>query len=214
MTTTYPRTAVRTPTLVHCGLLAGPLYAGVALAQGLTRTWFDLTRDDVSLLANGGLGWLQIANFLASGLLTVACAVGLRRLPQLRWGPILLGVYGVGLIAAGVFRADPSNGFPPGTAPGRNTQISWHGMLHLVSAGVGFLGLIAACFVFASRFGALGHRTWAVYSRLTGILFFAGFAAIASGSTSRLVVLAFWVAVLLGWTWIALLATLGKGRIQ
>jgi hypothetical protein len=35
------------------------------------------------------------------------------------WAPRLLAAYGVGLVAAGVFRAGPTLGFPPGTGRAR-----------------------------------------------------------------------------------------------
>ena len=48
-------------------------------------------------------------------------------------------------MSAGIFRADPSLGFPPGTPAGPGA-VSWHGMLHLVSAMIGFGCLIASYF--------------------------------------------------------------------
>ncbi|MEU1598536.1 DUF998 domain-containing protein [Streptomyces sp. NPDC005708] len=196
--------------LLVCGIAAGPLYVGTALIQGLTREGFDLTRHDVSLLANGSLGWIQIANFLVSGLLVVACANGLRRTPRPEsggtWGPRLLAGYGAGVMIAGVFPADPSDGFPPGTPLGKDPAISWHGFAHLGFAALGFLSLIAACFVFAHHFNTGGRRGWAIYSRLTGVLFFAGFA----GTASPIGALTLWIGVLLVWTWIALVALLNR----
>ena len=204
-----PRTRA-TRALLACGVAAGPLYVAVALAQGLARAGFDLGHDDVSLLANGHLGWIQATNFLLTGLLVMAAAAGMRRVlrgsPGGRWAPVLLGVYGAALFAAGLFRADPADGFPPGTPPGRAAITSWHGMLHIASAGIGFLALTAACFVLAGRFPGAGHRGWATYSRLTGVLFLAGLAGAASGSGSPPVVLAFWAAVVLAWAWIAAVA--------
>ena len=68
-----------TRTLLAYGVIAGPVYVLVSLAQALTRAGFDLTRHPWSLLSNGGPGWIQITNFVATGLMTVALAVGLRR---------------------------------------------------------------------------------------------------------------------------------------
>ena len=126
------------------------------------------------------------------------------------WGPILLGIYGLGLIGAGFFTADPALGFPPGT-PANAHAVSWHGLLHFVSGGIGFLGLIAACFVFARRFAAQRLWGWAVYSVATGVFFFAAFVGIAVGSNSvgaiaTFVILAFTVAVVIGWAWISAMA--------
>src|SRR3954469_22985302 len=98
-----------TRSLLGYGVLAGPFYVTVSLAQALTRDGFDLTRHSWSLLANGALGWIQITNFILTGLMTVAAAVGLARaVPQSRWAGRLVGVYGVSLVAAGLLRADPA----------------------------------------------------------------------------------------------------------
>lgn len=67
------------------------------------------------------------------------------------------------------------------------------------------LGLIAACFVFAARFRGDGQSAWMMCSLATGVLFFAGFAGIASGAQSRTLVVAFSLAVLLAWTWLSAL---------
>jgi hypothetical protein len=55
------------------------LFVAVSLGQAFTRSGFDLTRHPLSLLSNGALGWLQITNFVVTGVLTLAGAVGLRR---------------------------------------------------------------------------------------------------------------------------------------
>jgi Protein of unknown function (DUF998) len=199
-----------TKSLLGYGVLAGPLYMISVVTQGITRAGFNFTHDDASLLSNGSLGWIQIATFVIAGLMVIASAVGLARSLSggraSTWGAPLLGLYGLGLIAAGIFVADPMNGFPPGTAGGKPLTVSPHGALHIVAAGVGFVCLITACFVFARRFAAQDRRGWAWYSRVTGIIFLGGFVGVASGSTSVAVVLAFWVAVVLAWSWIAGLA--------
>jgi hypothetical protein len=190
----------------------------VVLAQGLTRPGFDLTRDDASLLSNGSLGWIQIANFLVTGAMVVACAVGMRRAMVAgrgaTWGPRLLAGYGLGLIAAGVFVADPMNGFPAGAPAGRPDVISTHGIMHIVAAGIGFLCFVVACFVVARRFAAENRRGWTWFSRATGLAFLAAFAGIASGSSSPVVVLAFWAALILAWSWIGVLAVYLYRRVR
>lgn len=194
-----------TRSLLGYGVLAGPLYVGVVLAQAIFRPGFDLARDDASLLSNGSLGWIQIANFAITGLMVVACALGMQRtLAGGRgvWGARLLAVYGLGLIAAGIFVADPMNGFPAGAPAGRPSTISVHGMLHIVAAGVGFSCFVAACFVFARKFAVEHRRDWMVFSLVTGLVFLAAFAGVASGSSSPIVVAAFWAALVLAWAWI------------
>ena len=199
-----------TRSLLGYGVLAGPVYVIAALAQALLRPGFDLAHDDVSLLSNGSLGWIQIANFVVTGLMVTACAIGIRRAlgggRGATWAPVLLAVYGVGLIGAGIFVADPMYGFPPGTAAGRPTMITTHGILHIVSAAIGFLGLVAACFVFARRFANQHRSGFAWFSGVTGVAFLAAFAGVASGSDSPAIVAAFWAALILAWVWIASLS--------
>jgi len=199
-----------TRTLLRCGISAGPIYLLVGLAEILTRNGFDVRQHALSLLSNGRFGWIQIANFLVSGALVIAGAIGTRFL--LRggrggtWGPILLAGYGLGLIGAGLFLADPARGFPPGTPAGA-TQMSRHGLLHFVLGGIGFYALIASCFVFARRFAGLGQRGWAGYSMFSGLAFFVAFAGIASGAQSPTVILTFYAAVAWIWIWHAALST-------
>src|ERR1700704_6470561 len=103
--------------LLYCGVVAGPLFTIVAVIEMLTRSGFDLRRHDLSLLSNGSLGWIQISNFILAGALTIAAALGMRRVLRFgrgsTWAPILIAIYGLGYVGAGVFVADPMNGFPP-----------------------------------------------------------------------------------------------------
>jgi hypothetical protein len=213
MTTTTvacePATRI-TKGLLGYGVIAGPIYVGVSLAQALTRTGFDPTRHQWSLLSNGDLGWVQITNFLLTGLMTVAFAVGLRRAlgtgPGATWAPRLVAAYGAGLVVAGVFRADPALGFPPGTPAGQGA-VSWHGVVHLAAAGIGFTCLAVACFVLARRLAADGQRGWAAYSRVVGVVFLAGFGCVAAGVGAVWANLAFVAAVLVVFAWLSALAT-------
>lgn len=192
-----------TRSLLGYGVLAGVVFEASIVIQGLTRHGFRISHDDASLLANGPLGWIQVTTFLVAGAMTIAAAVGARRAMASRWGPGLLGIYGAGLMAAGLLRADPADGFGPGAPAGKATQISWHGDGHLISASIGFIALIAACFVVARYFSRRGHRGMAMYSRVTGVAFLAGFAGVATGSSSSAIVLPFYAAVLAAFTWLA-----------
>lgn len=216
MNPTTQKSGATTRVLLACALVAGPLYVVVGAIEALARPEFDPTRHDLSLLANGRWGWVHIALLVLTGLLTMAGAVGMRR--ALRggrggtWGPLLVGLYGFGLIGAGVFVADPMNGFPPGLPADAYGNVSLHGLLHFVCGGVGFLGLIAACFVFARRFASLGERGWAAYSVATGVIFFVAFFGIASGSKGPASA-AFAVAGVIAWVWIsAISARLMRGQ--
>ena len=213
-TTTVTRTATRactpaqrvTRSLLGYGVLAGTVFESSVLIQGLTRHGFRLAHDDASLLANGPLGWIQVTTFLLAGAMTVAAAVGMGRAMASRWAPRLVGIYGAGLMAAGVFRADPAEGFGPGAPAGKAVHISWHGYGHLIAASIGFIAVIAACFVVARYFSGQGRRGMAIYSRVTGVVFAAAFAGVTTGSSSSAVVLPLYAAVLAVFTWLAIVS--------
>jgi hypothetical protein len=203
--------ASTTRALLACGVLAGPVYLLVYFVQAFTRPGFDIARHPASVLSNGDLGWIQVTSFVVTGLLLLAGAVGLRRALHPgragTWGPLLLGLSGLAMIAAGVFAADPMDGFPPGTPAGPPTSLSTTGTLHFVTALVGFTAWIALCFVFARRFASRGERGWAIFSIITGVLFPAGFLGSGMGP-----VLAFVGAVVLMLVWIS--AVLARVRSE
>lgn len=199
-TLTCTPVARTTKSLLGYGVLAGPLYAVVSLAQALTRPGFDVRKHAWSLLENGHLGWIQTANFAVTGAMIIAAAIGLHRTLRKRaWAAWLIAAYGAGTVGAAVFRADPAAGFPEGTP--ETTAVSWHGMLHFMIGGLGFLCLIVACFVLAGPYARTGERGLAWFSRITGVVFLAGFAGIASGSHGP-TTLAFVAAVLTVCAWL------------
>ena len=191
--------------------LAGPFYVVVSLAQGLTRSGFSLARDEWSLLALGHEGWIQTLNLVLTGLMTIAGAVGARRVvPRTAsggtWAPRLLAVYGLALIGAGLFRADPANGFPAGTRSEDSSSVSWHGALHLIVGSIGFVCLIAACFVIARSYARGGSNRAALASRVIGLVFIVAFAGIATGSSSVAVNVGFTAAVVASCVWLSAVA--------
>lgn len=192
--------------LLACGVVAGPLFVTLVAVQVLTRDTFDLSLHPISALSLGELGWVQIANFVVTGLLTIAFAAGVRRALQhgraATAGPLLVGAYGVGLIAAGVFVADPAFGFPAGAPEGRPAHLSWHAIVHGIAAGLALLSLTAACFVFARRFAALRRGGWVAYCAATGVATLAlSPLAGEEGISLRLA-----IAVVITWAWTTAMA--------
>ena len=206
-----------TNVLLNAGIIGGPLYIVVSLIQALTREGFDMRRHAFSLLTTGDLGWIQVINFAVSGLLLIAGAVGVRRVLRGSrggaWGPILLGVSGLGFVAAGFFSADPALGFPPGT-PLTGATISWHGWIHFISASLGFLALIIACFVLAGHFSALQQRSWAIWSRILGVVLVASLVGVSSGSKGDVVTPAFIISASLGLIWVAAISAKFKRELN
>jgi hypothetical membrane protein len=203
-----------------CGAIAGPLYAVVSLLQALTRAGFDLTRNQLSQLSTGDLGWIQMANFMICGLLFILGAIGMSRAitsgPGRTWGPRLLGVFGACLIIAGLFKPDPGFGFPPGTAAGPPTVFTGSAGAHLAAASVAFLCLIAFCVVFSRRFARNGRPAMAGASVVVGLLLFLATAANGAAPGQPMTTIAFTVVALVGFVWASVTAVslLGRGLEQ
>ncbi|MFJ4855691.1 MULTISPECIES: DUF998 domain-containing protein [unclassified Streptomyces] len=181
---------------------AGPLFLGAGVAQGLAREGFGFTRNAISQLALGDLGWIQTVSFLLTGALLLTGAVGLRRVlrpgPGGTWGPVLIAVFGASFLAAAAFRADPGGGFPVG-APETGTM-SAHGAGHMAAGGIGYLALSAAFVVLARPLAVRGHRGWALASRIAPVVVLTGFMASAAS------VLVFTLGAGFGLCWLAAVA--------
>lgn len=166
MTTIDRSTSAATRALLVCGVIAGPLFIGATLVQAATRDGFDPVEHPLSLLSLSDLGWIQITNFVLSGLLALAGAFGVRRAlgsgPASKWGPRLLGLYGISLVWGGVFVADPALGYPAGAPEGSPPEQSWHSILHSFAPVGAGLALLVACFVFARRFACEQRKGWQI----------------------------------------------------
>jgi hypothetical protein len=162
-----PASGSATRRLLACGILVGTLFVGVSFVQAVTRQGFDLSRQPLSLLLLGDLGWIQLMNFEVVGFLSIAYAVGIRRLLHPgragTWGPLLVAGFGVGLIVAGIFGPDPSMGYPPGAPEGTPATMSTHSAIHGVGFFISLASFIGACLVFARRFAGLRERGWVTY---------------------------------------------------
>jgi hypothetical membrane protein len=210
------RATSTTKSLLGWGVVAGPFYVVVSLAQALVRDGFDLTRHQWSLLANGEYGWIQSLNLVLTGLMLVALGIGLARTIRggtgAAWVPRLVAVFGIGMIMAGIFRADPSSGFPAGTPDGPG-EVTVSGVVHLGASGFGFIAVAIAGVVLAHRFGA-DRRGMAAFSRVTGAVFLTGFAAVASTGGSVVANLGFTAAVILVFAWLTVVAAGHYRRVQ
>lgn len=198
--------------LLLCGALAGSLFTLVWLVEGLRRAGYEPMRHPISALSLGESGWIQIANFMVTGLLTIAFAFGVWKAGQGHggsvWEPILIGIVGIGFLGTGFFVTDPINGYPPGT-PSVLLPPTTTGVLHVLFASLIF-SLPIACFVFARRFDEQGERHWAVYSKVTAISFIIVYLIAMAGflQTPGLVNSAGLyqrISVLIGMTWMTLL---------
>lgn len=191
--------------LLRFGVVVGPFYLAVGLAQAFVRDGFNLARHSLSALANGTGGWVQTANLALSGLMVIAAAIGFGNAlrPQARAAGWILGCFGFGMLVGAVFRADPVDGFPVGTPEGYPTTISAPGLIHFIAGALGFLALAVSCFVVAVAMMRRRNPWMAALSFLSGVSILAGFAMPALVPASGPVA-GIWFSVVVGWTWLAL----------
>jgi hypothetical protein len=201
--------------LLYAGVVGPLLFITVFLVEGFTRPGYSQWRNFVSQLSTGETDWVQVANFLVCGTLVLVCAVGLRQTLKGTRGavgaPILLGLFAITLLVAGIFSTDPVLGYPPGAPEVQTTQGAIHGVAGLLA----FTLLPAACFVTAWHFAKQpGEGRWTIYSIVVGAVVLVFF--FASGFSSQADVSGSWpnaptgifqrIAIVAGFTWISIVA--------
>lgn len=189
-------------------------FVAVFTVEGARREGYDPLREPVSGLALGERGWVQRTNFLATGILMLACSRGLGRLPAdhpaaSRWGARLVGLYAIGLVGAGVFVTDPVEYGAP--EPGIAMEPSQRGMLHGLFSLQVFATLGMAGLGYASRFARTRKPAWAVTSALTGVLVPGGLVVFGhalsqDGGLRPVAGLIQRLAICAGWSWVSALA--------
>jgi hypothetical membrane protein len=198
--------------LLLCGAIGASLFVVVALVEGALRPGYDAIRLPISLLSLSDQGWIQTFNFRMCGALMVIFAVGLW-LRTSSWGTeaklgaAFVALFGLGLVGAGLFPADPGGGYPPGARVGSTDT----GTLHDVASLVVFVSLAVAAGSYGRAFAFRGKQVWAWYSVATAALVVICFALMfyaffgrndltpVGGLIQRAV-------VLVGWLWVTLLA--------
>jgi hypothetical protein len=196
--------------LMSAGGLAGLIFCGVATYGILTRPGFDLQRHAVSNLSLGEGGWTMVAAFIVSGVLTLLCALGLSHVLKEGRGrralPILVAVYGLGLVIAGIFPAPACCGFPDGTPQDQLPVMTPSAIAHGIGFMVAFSSLIIACFVAAMRLSGTSSLISLVAGIFMPLLVALGMAnAIAPG-------IAFFIAAIIGWVWLTMVVMMLAGQ--
>ena len=197
-----------TRSLLSFGVLVGPFYLALGVGQGLVRDGFSFARHPLSVLANGPGGWVQTANFVVSALMVLAAVAGIARAgaERSRGMRAALVVYALGMIAAAIFRTDPIDGFPRGTPLGIPTTMSTSGLVHLIAGAVTFIAMAIACWAGARTMSKRGERGLSRFSLLAGLVVFFGFFGGAPFSSSVGGVAGIWLAVVMGWAWLAIVS--------
>ncbi len=173
-----------THALAAAGATGPVLFVLTYLVNGAVQPDYDSSHDTISTLSLGRHGWIQIANFVVYGVLTLCFAEALRRSAAIRTsGYVSLLVAGAGLVLIGVAPTDPALGFPAG----ESDAVTAIGTVHSMGALVVFLAFPVAAFAAAGR----PFRGWAAFSVATGVLslaavgaFFVAFESTVAGADS------------------------------
>ncbi|WP_420113673.1 DUF998 domain-containing protein [Pseudactinotalea sp.] len=194
--------------LLMCGAVGAIGFVLVFTIDGATRPGYRPAEHPVSALSLGPRGSLQRWNFQISGALLTAGAVGigfaLDGVAGLATG-VLLALFGMALIASGVWTMDPMRDYPPGAPQELDTESQAHHR-HDQAGGVVFSVLPLACLTAA----------WALAERTPTLAIISGAAAVLLGiasyrfgvlweRASTRVGLAQRLYIVPGWLWIATL---------
>jgi hypothetical protein len=158
---------------------------------------------------------MQVASFLATGVLVLLFAFALRARvpdgPAAAGAPVGLGLTGVGLLLAGFFSTQPLFGYPPGTPDGMATEISPASLLHVIGAALLFFGIVGAALVLGRRFRREGAAGWASACLAVSVVVFVFFGASGGGPSGQLLFpdisgLLQRISLVTGFGWIAAIA--------
>src|ERR1017187_3806121 len=107
---------LKTKTFLFCGAIACPIFFITALIGGAARTGYNSFLYPISSLLIGDLGWIQIINFIFTGILLLFFSYGMKKVfssASVKFrAPLLIGLVGIGLTGAGIFSTDPVFGYP------------------------------------------------------------------------------------------------------
>ncbi|PZG14864.1 DUF998 domain-containing protein [Nonomuraea aridisoli] len=190
--------------LLWTGALSSWLFIVIFLIDGWTRPGYRPVRHPVSALALGPRGLLQAANFVVCGLVITASAVAVVSALDSVVLAVTIGVFGLFLVASGVFPMDAMRGYPPGTPDETPAKVSVRHKLHDFAGAVVFGSLPTAAIVAAF---VLPEAGWKWYSALTAAGGIAGFIAFGQAweSDHPRAGLMQRATIVVGWVWLGLL---------
>jgi hypothetical protein len=152
--------------LLLVGMAAAIVFLAVLLVEGALREGYNPSYHTGSELELGERGWIQRTSFLQLGLGIWAFAAGVYQTTDSVAASLLLGVFGLGSIVAGVFAPDPLRGYPPGARSARASDPSLKHKIHHAAAPIMFVAIFGACIMLAGRLQA----AWEVYTLLTAFV--------------------------------------------
>lgn len=191
-------------TLLYAGIAAGLIFFIIPTIEIFRRPGFSIERHAISMLSLGEGGWIMKSVFILCGALTMLCAIGIGMRLAAEWtgiiAAVLIGVYGIGMVIAGIYDAPAGLGFPAGTPIDQQPVMTREANLHGLGFVTAFGSLILSCFVFALYFYGQSATAWMLVSAATGlvlpVLVVLGVSATISPG------IAFYWAAMIGWLWL------------
>jgi Protein of unknown function (DUF998) len=130
------------------GMLAPTLFVAVFTIEGWLRPNYRAREMFVSELSRGPRGWIQILNFVITGVLLLVFTRGVsaefRKGRASRAGPMLLTIIALGFLVSGPLVTDPAS------TP--HDDMTLPSKLHWAVGGLVFTLQPVSCFVFLRRF--------------------------------------------------------------
>ncbi len=142
------------------GMLAPIIFVMIFTIEGFLRPGYDIFTMYISELSFGPRGWIQITNFIITGILLLIFTRGITTEftegKASRAGPILFAIIGSFLAMSGPLVMDPRD------APW--TLLTWHGIIHGILGAMVFILAAVTCFIFYRRFREdekwKSHKWW------------------------------------------------------
>ncbi len=164
--------------LLGCGVVGPTLFTLSWAVNEALRPHFNLWQESITMLSRGPDGWIQDLTFALFGLMSIAFALGLRRVTPppggSLWLPRLQAAIGAGLLVAGLIVQHRLLLGPGGVRPmGVFTPygyITVAGLTHVLAAVVIYVATVASCLL-VGRSLRTQSRAGAAYSLTSGWLY-------------------------------------------
>lgn len=185
--------------MLWTGAAGALLFPVVFLLDGWSRPGYRPLYHPVSALALGSRGWIQTANFVLCGAAVTIGAVAIGPALGSVVLALVIGGFGLALVASGVFPMEAMRGYPPGTPETDPDEFSLRHTLH-DWAGMFVFGLAPVAAI-VTAFVVPGTG-WAIYSAGTAAAGALGFVLFGqawetdhprTGLIQRLTIIVSWV---------------------
>jgi len=160
---------------IICGTIAGVFFTLSWIIQEAFRETYNPLMHPISSLSFGPTGWIQVATFFITGVLTLLFAYGLWNIWKSekgisQWVPIFVIICALAFIGSAIFTSDFANGYPAG-APVVITNPTFSGIMHQTCVSLLFFSTPLGCFIIGNYFAYKKELKWLLFSSISGLMF-------------------------------------------